>query len=213
MLSLKLFLGGRPACSKVRDLTGLPEGVDCVSLSACASLCLSRWDAGKITRDSGDFVLLGDDKGGLVLGRNGVVCWAHQSADVVDSGVGDDDAFECLVSNMEGVLDDGLALGKDFLLIDAFPYRELAGLDRAFLASANANRDGFWCFVLRMQKHAALKLLQSSTMGYLMGVRITNVENGSIVRLIRCAGYDDSDTDLMISDGQMWEAKDVLATF
>lgn len=213
MPSLMLSIRGQPDCVKVRDLAELPADADCASLASCASLCLFRGESERATRDSADFVLLHSSEGELALGRFGAACWTHQSADVVGIGAGDDATFECIVSSIEGVLDDGLTLGKDFWLCDALSYRELATLDRVFLASANLDLGGFWCFVLRVQRDAALRLLHSATMGYLLGVRITNINDGTIVRLVRCAGYDDSETDLLVSDGLMWRADNILATF
>lgn len=213
MPSLMLFVGSRPDCAKVRDLAKSPKDVDCASLASCASLCLLRGDSERVARDGANFVVLGSGESELEFGRHGAVCWSHQSAGVVDTAVSNDATFECIVTNIEGVLDDGLALGKDFWLIGALPYRELADLDRAFLVSANLNLDGFWCFVIRMQRDAALRLLQSATMGYLLGVRISGLDGGTTARLIRCAGYDDAETDLLVSDGLIWQANNILATF
>lgn len=213
MPSLILFVGDRPDCTKVSDLARTPDDVDSACLASCTSLCLFRGGNERITRNEADFVLLGSSESAQTLGRHGAVCWSHQSAEVVDTGVGDNATFECIVSNIESVLDDGLASGKDFWLVNALPYRELADLDRMFLASANLDPNGFWCFVLRVERDAALRLLQSATMGYLLGVRITGAEGEATARLIRCAGYDDSETDLLVSDGLLWQADNILATF
>lgn len=213
MPSLMLFVADRPDCAKVRDLTKPPDGVDCASLASCAALCFLRGESERVARNGGNSVVLCSSEDELELGRNGAVCWSHQSAGVVDSAVGNDATFECIVTNIEGVLDDGLRLGKDFWLLETLPCRELADLDRAFLVSANLDLGGFWCFVLRVQRDAVLRLLQSATMGYLLGVRISGLDGEATARLIRCAGYDDAETDLLVSDSLIWQTSNILAVF
>lgn len=213
MPSLMLFVGKRPDCAKVRDLAKSPNDIDCASLESCVSLCLLRGESERVARREDNFVVIGSGEDELEFGRHGAVCWSHQSAGVVNTAVGNDATFECIVTSIEGVLDDGFKLGKDFWLLCALPYRELADLDRAFLVSANLDLSGFWCFILRVQRDAALRLLRSATMGYLLGVRITDLDGGKTARLIRCAGYDDGETDLLVSDGLTWQANSILATF
>lgn len=214
MTSLVLFVGGVVDCQRVDSLLDASAVAECVSLASCSSICLLRGVAEKTALSGQDVVVLDSGTEDIVLGRNGFVCWSHQSMHVVENLLRSDLTCEAIVSNIEGVLDDGLVLGKDFLVNAASPVGELSGLDRVFLASANNSTDGFWCYRIGLKGSSVLRLLDSATMGYLLGVAIVS-SNGSVSsRLVRCAGYDDSETDLLlVSVDVVTPSAGILAAF
>lgn len=214
MTSLVLFVGRVVDCQRVDSLSDASEMAECVSLASCSSICLLRGIAEKTALSGQDVVVLDSGEEDIVSGRNGVVCWSYQSMHAVETLLRSDSTCEAIVSNIEGVLDDGLVLGKDFLVNAALPVGKLSGPDRVFLASANNSADGFWCYRIGLDGNAVLRLLDSATMGYLLGVTITS-SNGSVsCRLVRCAGYDDSETDLLlVSADVVMPSVGILAAF
>lgn len=215
MPALVLFVEAAPAtCTKVKSFSELPASIECACLVACTSLCF--FVDSNVKR--GDSVLNGvllarDDPKGPIIGSKGAVFWSHKSASILDRVADEATRFECIVSNIEGVLDEGLELGQDIQVVEALPFRHLAGLDKAFLASANLEKNGHWCFVLEINREAVQRLLNSATMGYLLGLRMKDVQKNTIARLIRCAGYDDGETDLLLSELELDDGLELLARF
>lgn len=214
MTSLVLFVGRVVDCQRVDSLSDASKMAECVSLASCSSICLLRGAAEKTALSGQDVVVLDSGEEDIVLGHNGVVCWSYQSMHVVEKLLRSDSTCEAIVSNIEGVLDDGLVLGKDFWVNSALPIGKLSGPDRVFLASANNSADGFWCYRIGLGGNAVLRLLDSATMGYLLGVTIVSSNRSVSSRLVRCAGYDDSETDLLlVSADVVMPSVGILATF
>jgi hypothetical protein len=213
MTSLVLFIGKLVNCQRVDDLLNAPEAAECVSLASCSSICLLRGETEKSALLSQDLVVLSSGEQNIRLGKNGVTCWSYQSPHVLEKILDSDLVCEALVSDIDGVLDEGLVIGEDFSVDSALPIRDLSGLDRVFLASANNSVEGFWCYRVGLRKNALLRLLDSATMGYLFGVLMT-LPNGAKFRLVRCAGYNDAETDLILISGvAVLPSAGILAAF
>lgn len=204
MTSLVLRLEKKTTGSEVERLCARGADDGCSCFSACSSLC-KLVEMGNIADALGELVVLSETSGDLVLGRSIVVTFSNQSRDLVERLVLDEMTFECFVTNMEGVLDEGLVLGEDFSLQSARSRSDIGGMDRMFLASQNWQEGGYWCFVLNVSRNSVGHLLESSTVGYLMGVRAIRKGGEIFVRLVRRAGYLDGDTDLVVSNAGILE--------
>lgn len=206
MLNLALVTGLSPHRVEVDDFS---SSIGNACLKHCVRLCLLTDEAlGNI--DSADALVLAR---GEASSNCGFVCWGTDSAEFVESLPSDRFKFHCYCAEVEGLLDDGLRPGADFELADAVPWRELSGHDQSFRASENLRLDGWWCFVLRAERHAVLALLNSSTKGFLLGVRITDAQTGGVMRLVRDAGYVDGHTDLLLFEGSSATFTKALVSF
>jgi hypothetical protein len=213
MTALILALSPLRNVHTVLDLSDALSHTECVCLKACTALCLCS-SLESVRRLELDAIELASAEGRLTLEGHGAVFSSHESAGVLETILGSDDlALECLVSNLEGVLDEGLSPDRDFRLVAALPVHALTGLDRSYLASTNHHETGYWCLVLDAQKQAVQKMLSSATKGYLLGARIKDAAGNVIARVVRAAGYDDGDTDLILHDRALQLSGNVLTRF
>lgn len=125
----------------------------------------------------------------------GLVLYSTQASALVSAGVSESLVHQCFVVNMEGVLDEGLIPGQDFVFVDAYTIREVPPKYRLFLASANRSRGDWWIMRLELSARALRILLNSSGRGYLLGAV---VKADAEVSIVRCAGYLDGETDLVL---------------
>ena len=191
-----LFLKGGPECEKTHTFQHMDSTVECARLSCCDSVYCFGSSASAVSQS------IRSDR--LVIPwttsdtSHGLIC-KYPDSRLFFASLFRDAAIQCVTLEVEGLLDDGLRPKRDFELVEVIPLEELVGMDRAFLASRTLDGGEYWAYVFDVTPEGAMTLLESATMGYQIGFRVLSDPDRRVTaRLVRAAGYDDGETDLLL---------------
>jgi hypothetical protein len=162
------------------------------------------WEFSPVVHDREDVIYCAERiVEGDAVRTDGFVCNHYDSRDLIHEFGEISDVYG-FMTDIEGVLDEGLLAEKDFSLVQGIIASDM--LEREpLMMIGEAAKNIWWIYKIRLSVPALFVLLKSNTIGYQLGFSLV-LRGGVGVRLVREVGFDMQSMDLILTDLELTDA-------